>query len=88
MEVAMEEIEPVTPDAPPFLYEINQSKVSRLDADQQIAVQKAFEKYLATQGGAYQPIDFNSLKDRSERIKEELSAEVGPMTVHDLMQAE
>jgi hypothetical protein len=84
----MEEAEPVTPDAPPFLYEINQSKVSRLDGDQQVAVQRAFEKYLATQGGAYPSGDLNSLRERSERIKEELSAEVGPMTVHDLMQAE
>lgn len=87
-EVAIEEVEPVIPDAPPFLYEINQSKVSRLDEDQQVAVQRAFEKYLVTQGGAYPSGDLNSLKERSERIKEELSAEVGPMTVHDLMQAE
>lgn len=87
-ETTMEEAELVTPDAPPFLYEINQSKVSRLDVDQQVAVQRAFEKYLVTQGGAYPSGDLNSLKERSERIKEELSAEVGPMTVHDLMQAE
>lgn len=87
-EVAMEEVDQVTPDAPPFLYEINQSKVSRLDVDQQIAVQRAFEKYLVNQGGPYPIEDLNSLKERSERIKEELSAEVGPMTVHDLMQAE
>jgi hypothetical protein len=84
-EVAIEEVEPVTPDAPPFVYEINQSKVSRLDVDQQIAVQKAFEKYLVA---GYQSGDLNSLRERSEQIKEELSAEVGPMTVHDLMQAE
>jgi len=83
-ELAIEEAEPVTA-APPFVYEINQSKVSRLDVDQQIAVQKAFEKYLVA---GYQSGDLNSLRERSEQIKEDLSAEVGPMTVHDLMQAE
>jgi hypothetical protein len=84
-EVAMEEAEPVTPDTPPFLYEINQLKVSRLGVEQQFAVQRAFEKYLVA---GYPSGDLNSLKERSELIKEELSAEVGPMTVHDLMQAE
>lgn len=82
------EDEGTIPDAPPFFYEINLSKVSRLDIDQQVAVQKAFERYITSQGDAYKAGDLTSLREASERIKEELSAEIGPMSVHDMMQAE
>jgi len=88
VEGTSEENDETTPDTPPFLYEINRAKVSLLDIDQQVAVQKAFERYVASQGNAYQAGDLASLKKAAERIKEELSAEIGPMSVHDLMQAE
>lgn len=87
-EVAMEEAGPVTPDAPPFLYEINQAKFARLDTIEQISVQKAFEAYLALHQGGTSVPDINSLKADTERIKDQLASEIGSMAVHDLMQAE
>ena len=85
-----EMIEESTPDPvpPPFLYEINRTKVTALNVDQQVAVHKAFEKYLADPEILSPAADPDKLREISERIREELSTEIGPMTVHDLMQSQ
>ncbi|MCX8493112.1 MAG: hypothetical protein ORN23_02645 [Chthoniobacterales bacterium] len=74
--------------APPFLYEIKPSKMALLDQDQQLAVQKAFESYLAFQQAGGGNTDLRVLKESSEKLKEQLAAEIGPIAVHDLMQGE
>lgn len=73
---------------PPFLYEINRTKFALLDIDQQLSVQKAFESYLALHQGGKGVPDINSLNEESERIKDQLESEIGPLTVHDLIQGE
>jgi hypothetical protein len=84
----VEASEEVPDTAPPFLYEIKPSKMALLDQDQQLAVQKAFESYLALQQAGGGNTDLGVLKESSEKLKEQLAAEIGPIAVHDLMQGE
>lgn len=87
-DLVVESSEEVLDTAPPFLYEIKSTKLALLDSDQQLAVQKTFESYLAFQQAGGGNADFRYLKESSERLKEQLAAEIGPMSVHDLMQGE